>query len=255
VGGPTHGHTLYRQGGTVIHRLPAEVKVVAAVLFAVMVVATPRERFAAFGAYAVLVLTGLVVARLPAGWVARRALIEVPFVVLALLLPFTGGAPHVELLGVTVSEHGALSGWNILAKGTLGVLTSILLASTTPVRELLMGLERLHLPPVLVHIAAFMVRYLDVVLDQARRMRIARISRGHDPRFLWQVSAFARSIGSLFIRSFERGERVYLAMVSRGYAGSMPQLSDRTATAREWATALSLPFAAGAIMVWSWTVR
>jgi cobalt/nickel transport system permease protein len=255
VGGPTHGHALYRQGGSVIHRLPAEVKVVAAVLFAVMVVATPRERFAAFGAYAVLLAVALAVAGLPPAWVARRALIEAPFVLLALLLPFTGGAPYVELFGVTVSEHGALSGWNILAKGTLGVVTSILLAATTPVRALLMGLERLHLPPVLVHIAAFMVRYLDVVLDQARRMRIARISRGHDPRFLWQVSATARSIGSLFIRSFERGERVYLAMVSRGYTGSMPVLSSERAGAAQWAVAMTLPVAAGAVLVWSWTTR
>jgi cobalt/nickel transport system permease protein len=255
VGGPTHGHSLYLERSSPIHRLPAEVKVVAAVLFAVAVVATPRERFVAFGGYAVLLLSAMAVARLPAGWVARRALIEVPFVVLAVLLPFTGGAPHVEVLGITVSEHGALSGWNILAKGTLGVLTSILLASTTPVRELLHGLERLHLPPVLVHIAAFMVRYLDVVLDQARRMRIARISRAHDPRFLWQVSAFARSIGSLFIRSFERGERVYLAMVSRGYTGSMPRLTDQGATAGQWVTALALPAAAAMIMVWAWTTR
>jgi cobalt/nickel transport system permease protein len=255
VGGPTHGHTLYRQGSSPIHRLPAEVKIVAAVVFAVVVVATPRERFAAFAAYAVLLGVGLAVARLPATWVARRAVIEAPFVLLALLLPFTGGAPHIELLGLTVSEHGALSGWNILAKGTLGVVTSILLASTTPVRALLMGLERLHLPPVLVHIAAFMVRYLDVVLDQARRMRIARISRGHDPRFLWQVTATARSIGSLFIRSFERGERVYLAMVSRGYTGSMPALSTERATAAQWASAMSLPAVASAVLVWSWTAR
>jgi cobalt/nickel transport system permease protein len=255
VGGPTHGHALYRQGSSAIHRLPAEVKIVAAVVFAVVVVATPRERFAAFGAYAALLVVGLAIARLPVGWVARRALIEAPFLLLAVLLPFTGGAPHVELLGMTVSQHGALSGWNILAKGTLGVVTSILLASTTPVRALLMGLERLHLPPVLVHIAAFMVRYLDVVLDQARRMRIARISRGHDPRFLWQVTATARSIGSLFIRSFERGERVYLAMVSRGYTGSMPTLSTGRASAAQWATAMSLPAVASVVLVWSWTAR
>jgi cobalt/nickel transport system permease protein len=251
VGGPTHGHSLYRQGSSPIHRLPAEVKIAAAVMFAIVVVATPRERFVAFGVYAVL----LAVARLPARWVARRALIEAPFLLLALLLPFTGGAPHVELLGLTVSEHGALSGWNILAKGTLGVVTSILLAATTPVRALLMGLERLHLPPVLVHIAGFTVRYLDVVLDQARRMRIARISRGHDPRFAWQVAATARSIGSLFIRSFERGERVYLAMVSRGYTGSMPRLSHERASSAQWAAAMSLPALAAVVMVWSWTTR
>lgn len=248
-------HSLYRPGTSVVHRLPAHVKVVAAVLFAVTVVATPRERFLAFGCYALLLAGGLSLARVPLGWVARRALIEVPFVVLALLLPFTGGAPTFEVLGITMSQHGALSGWNILAKGTLGVLTSILLASTTPVRDLLLGLERLHLPPVIVQIAGFMVRYLDVVAAQARQMRVARISRCHDPRFLWQVGAFARGLGVLFIRSFERGERVYLAMVSRGYSGSMPVLSGGPASARQWSQALCLPAAALVVLTWSWVSR
>ena len=61
-----------------------------------------------------------------------------------------------------------------------------------------------------------MLRYLDVLVGEARRMRVARISRGDDPRFLWQLRGFAAGIGALFLRAFERGERVYLAMVSRG---------------------------------------
>jgi cobalt/nickel transport system permease protein len=72
----------------------------------------------------------------------------------------------------------------------------------------------------------FMIRYVDVVSDEMRRMRIARESRGftaRDPRH-WPV--VARSLGALFIRSYERGERVHLAMVSRGYTGSLRQGSD-----------------------------
>ena len=51
-------------------------------------------------------------------------------------------------------------------------------------------------------------------------MRRARLSRGHDPRFLWQVGATARGVGALFVRSYERGERVHLAMLSRGFDGA-----------------------------------
>ena len=58
-------------------------------------------------------------------------------------------------------------------------------------------------------------------------MRLARLSRGHDPRFLWQVGATARGVGALFLRAFERGERVYLAMLSRGFDGAMPQAAER----------------------------
>ena len=74
----------------------------------------------------------------------------------------------------------------------------------------------------LTQIATFMLRYLDVLVGEARRMRVARISRGDDPRFLWQVRGFAAGVGALFLRAFERGERVYLAMMSRGYRGGCP---------------------------------
>ena len=88
-----------------------------------------------------------------------------------------------------------------------------------------------------------MLRYLEVISGEARRMRIARISRGYDPRFLWQVKAFAVGVGSLFLRAFERGERVYLAMVSRGYTGRLPVPRTGAAPASlQWgARRLSLP--------------
>jgi cobalt/nickel transport system permease protein len=114
--------------------------------------------------------------------------------------------------------------WAILAKGTLGVAASIVLAATTPVSELLRGLERLRVPTLFVSISGFMVRYSDVLLDDLRRMRIARLSRGHDPRWLWQSRAIGATVGTLFVRSFERGERVHIAMLSRGYDGHMPTI-------------------------------
>jgi cobalt/nickel transport system permease protein len=202
--GAGHAHPLYLPGSSPVHRLPAEVKIVGAFLVVLCVVATPREAFAVFGGYLLLLAAVWGVARIPPGWIARRALIEAPFVVLAVLLPITGGAPHVEWFGLTLSEPGLLGAWNILVKGTLGVLTSLTLAATTPLRDLLLGLQRLHAPALVVTIATLMLRYVDVIVGEARRMRLARISRGHDPRFLWQAGATAQGVGSLFVRSYER---------------------------------------------------
>ncbi len=215
-------HLLHLPGTSPVHRLPAQVKIVAALLAVICVVATPRTAFWAFGLYLALLGVVWAIARVPVGHVAKRAVIEVPFVVIALVMPFLGGGERFTFLGLSLSEAGALAGWNILAKGTLGVLTSLTLAATTTPRELIVGLQRLRAPSVLTTIATLMLRYLDVIVAEARRMRIARISRGHDPRFLWQVGATARGIGSLFVRSYERGERVHLAMVSRGWTGAMP---------------------------------
>ena len=83
--------------------------------------------------------------------------------------------------------------------------------------------------------------------DDARRMHVARLSRGYDPRFLWQVKAFATGVGALFLRAYERGERVYLAMVSRGYTGRLPRPEGGAATQADWVRSATLPIAAAAI--------
>src|SRR6266545_4453986 len=186
-----HSHPLYRDVGSAVHRLPPEVKIVASVLFTVLVVLTPRTQFWAFGVYLALIGAVAAAARVPAWWLATRSLIELPFVVLALALPFLGAGPRVSWLGVSLSVAGLLGAWNILAKGTLGVLSSLLLAATTQQRDLILGLDRLRAPAVITQIATFMLRYAEVLTAEARRMRIARLSRGYDPRFLWQASAFA----------------------------------------------------------------
>ena len=247
--GAGHSHPLYLHRASPVHRLPAEVKIVAAFLGVACVVVTPREAFAVFGGYLLLLVVVWTIARIPPGWIAVRSLIEAPFVVLAVLLPFTGTAPFVEFLGFTLSQPGLLGAWNILVKGTLGVLTSLTLAATTPLRDLLLGLQRLHAPSLVVTIATLMLRYVDVIAGEARRMRLARISRGHDPRFLWQAGATARGVGALFIRSYERGERVHLAMLSRGWNGDMPRLSDAVTTRRHWALGLAPVVVAFALAV------
>ncbi|MFY1633757.1 cobalt ECF transporter T component CbiQ [Solwaraspora sp. WMMB335] len=249
--GAGHAHLLHRDGDGPVHRLAPEVKIAAMLAFTVVVVATPRVELWAFGGYAVLIAAVAAVARVPAGWLARRSLIEVPFVVFAFALPFLAGGEQVTVAGVRLSVEGLYGGWNILAKGTLGVLASLLLAATTTSRDLLVGLDRLRCPAIVTQIAAFMLRYLDVLVGEARRMRIARISRGDDPRFLWQLRGFAAGVGALFLRAFERGERVYLAMVSRGYAGRMPPAwqAASVASTGQWLAAGALPVAAAAVAV------
>ena len=99
------------------------------------------------------------------------------------------------MLGLSVSEHGLLGAWGLLAKGTLGVLASLLLAATTEPRALLAGLERLRVPAQLVQIMGFMIRYLDVVTDELWRMHVARESRGFRARDPRQWPVIAKSVG------------------------------------------------------------
>jgi cobalt/nickel transport system permease protein len=220
--GAGHGHKLHYHGHSPVHRAPAHVKVAALLGFMLTVVATPREWFPVFGVYFALVIGVIALSGVPFGYIGKRMVIELPFVVFALLMPFVATGPRVDVLGLSLSEAGLLAGWGLLAKGTLGVMSGLTLAATTEPRDLLVGLERLRMPQQLVQIIGFMIRYLDVVTDEMRRMRIARESRGFSGVGLRAWPVYARTAGALFIRSYERGERVHLAMLSRGYTGATP---------------------------------
>ena len=215
--GAGHGHRLHYHGHSAVHRAPAHRKLLALLGFVIVVVATPPDWFAAYAVYLAVVLTVVLVSTVPPPYILKRLLVEVPFVVFAVLMPFIATGPRTDVLGVSVSEAGLLAGWALLAKGTLGVLASLTLAATTEARDILVGLERLRLPQQLVQIMGFMIRYVDVVTDEMRRMRIALESRGFSARNPRHWPVVARSAGALFIRSYERGERVHLAMVSRGH--------------------------------------
>jgi cobalt/nickel transport system permease protein len=251
VGGQAHAHALLVEVDSPIHRLPASVKIAAAFLFVLAIVATPREAFWAFGLYAAALLALMAVARVPPGMLARRLVIEVPFVIFAVLMPFVARGPTVEVLGVDLAVEGLWGAWNILIKATFGLMTTLVLTATTSLPNLLAGLDGLHVPTAFTGIAGFMVRYADVVAGDMRRMRIARISRAHDPRWLWQAKAVASSAGALFIRSYERGERIHLAMLARGYDGTIPR-HGQVATPGQWLVALALPATAAIVCVTAW---
>ncbi|MFD4635151.1 cobalt ECF transporter T component CbiQ [Streptomyces sp. NPDC058284] len=252
--GAGHAHRLYRQGRSPVHALPPHTKLAAVFCFVIVVVSTPREAMWAFGLYAVLLGVVAYAARVPAGFLLKRLLIEIPFVAFAVLMPFVAQGERVDVLGLSLSVNGLWGAWNVLAKGTLGVAASVLLAATTELRALLLGLQRLRLPPLLVQIASFMIRYGDVITDEMRRMKIARESRGFEARGVRQWGVLAKSAGALFIRSYERGERVHLAMVSRGYTGSMPVIDEVVATRAQWRYALALPSAALLVCLLGWTL-
>jgi cobalt/nickel transport system permease protein len=221
--GAGHGHKLHFHGHSPIHRVPAHLKILTLLAFMIVVVATPRDWYAAFAVYLLAIGIVIGVSRVPPTYLLKRTVVEIPFVFFAVLLPFVATGPQTEVLGVSVSQHGLEAGIALLVKGTLGVLASLTLAATTEPTDLLLGLERLRLPQQLVQIMAFMVRYLDVVTGEMQRMKVARESRGFTARNPRHWPVLARSAGALFIRSYERGERVHLAMLSRGYTGKMPK--------------------------------
>jgi cobalt/nickel transport system permease protein len=224
-----------------------EAKLVAAFGFVAAVAVTPRQAVWAFGVYAILVAGLVSLARLSPGFVVLRLLAVAPFVLFALIIPFVAGGDTTEIGGVSVSVDGLWGMWNILAKATLGASVSIVLTATTEIPDVIRGLGVLRVPALFTAIATFMVRYLELVVDELGRMRMAMTSRGYDPRSILQARPIASAGGALFVRSYERGERVHAAMLSRGFAGTMPTLDHRRADNWEWAAVVLVVTAAAVV--------
>ena len=186
-----HTHTLTVHGHSPIHRLPPQVKIAALVVFVAAVVFTPGHQMWAFAVHLLLVTAVIVQAELPFRHVFARAAIEIPFVLFAVFLPFVGGGARVTVAGASLSVAGLWAAWNIVAKGTLGVMASVILVSTTETPHILRGLGRLRVPATMVSIAGFMVRYLEVIGAELRRMRVAMSARGYDPVWLGQVPVWS----------------------------------------------------------------
>lgn len=239
--GAGHAHALYVHEHSAIHRLAPEAKILAAFLFVLAVTVTPREAIWAFAFHALALLTVLVAARVPLVFVLARLLTILPFVAFAFLIPFVASGEQIEVIGVEVSREGVWGAWNIVAKAAIGATTSILLAATTEVPKIIAGLTALKVPPVLVSIAAFMIRYLELIVEELGRMRMAMRARGYQPRWLGDVKPIATSAGATFVRSYERGERAHAAMLARGFTGTMPDLGRTQPDAGDWLMASALP--------------
>ncbi len=245
----SHAHALHYHGHSPVHRLQPEIKILTLVLFALAVVSTPAQMVWAFSAYTLILVSMLNVAEIPPRFFLARLAIDLPFVLFAFLLPFVGAGPRVFWGPLSLSVEGLIGAWNVLAKATLGAGASVLLAATTEVPDILRGLQRLRVPTVLVAIASFMVRYLEVIAAELSRTRTAMAARGYSPKWFGQVRPLAIAAGALFVRSLERGERVFQAMLARGYSGRWPDSSETRASLRQWVLGTSPAWLALAVMV------
>ncbi|MBP8181252.1 MAG: cobalt ECF transporter T component CbiQ [Acidimicrobiia bacterium] len=248
MGGP-HRH-LHVHADTPAARLPAHTKLAGLFLFVLAVALTPPRWAAAMAIYGLIVVTAVVVAKLPFRTVAVRLLVIAPFVVFAITLPFIAGGPRVEVGPLRVSETGLWNAFGIVAKAAIGASATILVASTTAVPEVMTGLRRLRLPAAMVTIIAFMWRYLDLIASESGRMRLAMAARGYQPRWLWHARPLANATGALFVRTYERGERVHQAMLARGWTGEMPETSDvAPVQTMQWAISLAPATAAALVLI------
>ncbi|UCD85882.1 MAG: cobalt ECF transporter T component CbiQ [Deltaproteobacteria bacterium] len=210
-----------------IHRLDARAKIIAFIGMIIFCVSSPPNAYLAFLGYALFLLIAAALSRVPPTHILKSSLVVIPFVILvAVFIPFLkpdhiGGGYSLGIGKLTVSRSGLVVFENILIKSYLAIISVILLSSTTPFPKLLRGFEQLKVPKLVIMLASFAYRYLFLLIEEIERMERARDARAYRGRWLWQAKVIGQMIGSLFLRSYERGERVYVAMASRGFTGEI----------------------------------
>ena len=208
-----------------IHRLDPRAKLIGLAGVTLVAVSTPLGAWPVYVACALALVTVAVLGRVPARVLWSRAKVVLPLVLfVAIFVPFVREGEPVDLGPVTVSREGLETFATVSAKALLGTLSAVLLGATTSFPDVLHALERLRAPKLLVLIAAFMYRYLFTIVDEVQRMRAALAARGYAPRHALQAAAIGRVATALFLRSYERAERVHLAMLARGWSQTMPRL-------------------------------
>jgi len=222
----------YHAGESFIHHLDPRTKVILALLFILTVSLTPFGAFVGYLALFALLMAITLFAHVSPSYLLKRSLVALPFALAAVTLPFTVPGEVIATIpifgGLTISQEGTVRFISILIRSWLSVQMAIILVTVTPFPALLWALRALHLPAPLIAIVSLMYRYLFVLFDEATRLLRARSARSAAAdglrgggSLIWRGQVAGRMAGSLMLRSFERSERIYNAMLARGYKGQL----------------------------------
>lgn len=253
--GHDHAHALGLERYTYlispIHDLDPRFKLVAAVLFVIGVVAGAPLRPLEFALLALLLFALTVLSRVPLRWMASRSAIVLPIALgIALFAPL-GRAETLSVSGIAeaYTEHYDMI-WAILSKSWISAYTMLLVSATTPIPRLFEGLRALKMPTIFITLLTFLYRFTDVFGTQLRTMRSAVASRAPELRGWGLVRLYGNLAGSLFIRAYERGERVHAAMLSRGFTGVLPATGTLQAVGADWLLVFTTALVVAAVLLY-----
>ena len=203
---------------TIIHRLDPRVKLLFTIAFVMTVVSFPKYAVTELMPFFLIPVLGIALGDIPAGFVARKILIASPFAIcVGVFNPFFDTVPviHIGTFDITA---GWISFLSVMIKFVLTVSAGLLLIATTSFPDVCRALQRLRMPDIFVLQLLFLYRYIFVLIEEAMKMKRARDLKSFGSKGLG-IRTFAGLIGVFFLRAMERSERVYRAMLSRGFQG------------------------------------
>ncbi len=237
----------YEAGSSALHQLDPRVKVVLTLLFIVSNVLLPDGSWLAFWAAWLILLVTNRVAGFGFGYLFKRSFIALPFSLAAVTVIFTQPGEPLAIWAwgsttLTISDAGLVRFVSIVIRSWLSVQAAILLTATTQFPDMMHALRHLKVPAILVSILGFMYRYLFVLVDEALRLLQAREARSarllndgrHGGTVLWRARVTGNMAGQLFVRSLERSDKVYNAMLARGYRGQLLTMNPHVMMTHDW---------------------
>ncbi len=207
-----------------LHVLDPRTKILGFVALIAAVLWIPADKPFLFFAYFFVTAIFMGISQIPLSYIVGRTLVILPFVLMAgLAAPWKGG-------------FGFALFTTLMLRSFLCLMLLVLLTNTTRFAELLRGLRKMGCPRILVVNLSFLYRYLFVLLEEAMRMKQARDCRRLGRASpLEEMKLLGSMLGTLMLRSFERAERMYQAMLSRGSSGEFPIFAPRKFTWRDLA--------------------
>jgi len=168
----------------------------------------------------------LVLAKIPVRFYIRLLLIPVSFAAMsiAVILFITpGGDVLLEVPGLplTITAGGANLAALLLARVFGGMCSLFFIALTTPMAEILEILQRLRVPAVFVDLTMLTYRFIFILIEEAGQIYRAQVMRLGYGRFRESIQSFGMLAGALFLRTWESGEALILAMDARCYDGRL----------------------------------
>jgi cobalt/nickel transport system permease protein len=199
------------------------INILSFTLLAVSSATVPRGSYISLVVIVAFVIFVTSARGVPIGSVLKKSLVVIPFILMAFAFaPFMEAAHggYYAIGPARVSREGVAFLLNASAKSWTAALCLVSLTESTPFNRILEGLGRLRLPPSLITTTAFAHRYAFTLASDVTRMKTAMESRMYGARWLWRAGAVGGLVGTLFLRSLERAERVHQAAISRGFDGS-----------------------------------
>lgn len=236
----------YHHRHSLVHELDPRIKVLITIAFIVSNALLPDGAWIAFGLAWLFVLIANALSKLGPGFTFRRSFIALPFAMAAVTVLFSipgkpVGSFHFLMWDLTVTDAGLLRFVSIVIRSWLSVQMAILLVAVTEFPKIIHGLTHLRVPAVITMIISFLYRYLFVLTDEVMRLLRARQARSaaaagtrSGGSLRWRAKIAGHMAGQLFLRSYERSDRIYNAMLARGYKGELQTIHPHEFRRSDW---------------------